>query len=517
LKRLWLVLIASGSSLGAQAVDTVWTRVTYLSGQSVYIDAGTQAGLAEGSRLEVVRGGTMIARLVVAFVSSTRASCTVEQSTIQVEVGDSVRFTTRHTARVAIDSSPNEKQLRRPRASSRSVRGRLGARYLVMQPGASAGAYTQPALDLRLDATRPGGAPVGAAIDVRARRTRLTGPTARPNESITRTYQASLWWNPNGSPTRLSVGRQFATTLSAVGILDGIALDYDRSHVSAGAFVGNQPDPVSFGLSSEIREYGLYLQTHGAPNGTSPWSLTSGAIGSYARGKVDREYLYLQAVYAGRVVSLYATQEVDYNRGWKVDAGEKRTSPTATYASVRIAPIRELSINAGYDNRRAVRLYRDFVNPETEFDDSFRQGMWGGASLDLFGHLRFDADTRTNRGGTTGRGNSYTLSGGLTRLSPLRLGVRARSTHYTSDRSDGSLRSASFELSPRGVVRVELNAGERDDKHVVEGVTSNRLQWFGADADMGLGRSVYLLLSLYRERLEGARNTQSYVALSYRF
>jgi hypothetical protein len=157
------------------------------------------------------------------------------------------------------------------------------------------------------------------------------------------------------------------------------------------------------------------------------------------------------------------------------------------------------------------------VNPETEFDDSFRQGMWGGVSLDLFGHLRFDADTRANRGSTTDRADSHTLSGGITRLTPLRLGLRARSTRYTSDRSDGELRSAAFEVNPWNVVRVEINAGERDDKQLAAGVSSNRLRWFGADADLGLGRSVYLMLSLYRESIEAARNTQSYVALSYRF
>ncbi|MFP5354684.1 MAG: hypothetical protein ACLGIK_05945 [Gemmatimonadota bacterium] len=67
--------------------------MTYISGPSVYIDVGTRAGLHEGSRLQVMRGSSVIAELVVAYVSSSRASCTVSSSSAAVAVGDSARFT----------------------------------------------------------------------------------------------------------------------------------------------------------------------------------------------------------------------------------------------------------------------------------------------------------------------------------------------------------------------------------------------------------------------------------------
>ena len=85
-----LCLCAVPAPLVAQAA---WTTVTYLSGTSVYVDAGTKNGLKEGSRLQVIRGGEPIADLVVAFISSTRASCTVERSSAAPAVGDSVRYT----------------------------------------------------------------------------------------------------------------------------------------------------------------------------------------------------------------------------------------------------------------------------------------------------------------------------------------------------------------------------------------------------------------------------------------
>ena len=66
-----------------------WANITYISGPSVYLDAGTRAGLKEGSRLEVFRGNRVIAELLVAYVSSTRSSCSVTTSTLPIEVGDS--------------------------------------------------------------------------------------------------------------------------------------------------------------------------------------------------------------------------------------------------------------------------------------------------------------------------------------------------------------------------------------------------------------------------------------------
>src|SRR5689334_5254105 len=65
-------------AVAATQPSVSWTTVTYLSGQQVYVDAGTANGLREGSRLEVVRSGSVIATIVVAFISSTKSSCTVE-------------------------------------------------------------------------------------------------------------------------------------------------------------------------------------------------------------------------------------------------------------------------------------------------------------------------------------------------------------------------------------------------------------------------------------------------------
>ncbi len=520
-----LCAVASTQPVSAQAtpIDSTrisWATVTYLTGTSVYLDAGTRSGLATGSRVDVIRAGTSIAELVVEFVSSSGSSCRIVTSTTMPAIGDSARFvaSVQRPAVVAgggTSPAPNASSSR-PRSSG-SLRGRVGARYFSTEfvSGIST-SVTQPALDMRLDGQHLGGTPLGLTLDVRANRTRRAGSSGANQGADTRVYQAALHLDGAMGPGRITLGRQFATALSPVGLFDGVAADYSWRHTGAGLFAGSQPDAATSGYSSDIREYGAWFGVHNAPGQSGIWSLTTGAIGSYARSDVNREFLYAQGQFVNRVLSLYASQEVDYNRGWKADAESTTTTPTATFATARVSIGPVLSVHAGYDNRRSVRLYRDFLSPEIEFDDSFRQGTWGGAQLSL-GHLLAGFDSRTSTGGSSGSSDSWTASAGLTRLTPLGVGIRLRATRYSGTLLEGELRSASLEIQPGGRFRLDVSAGTREDVRPLADTTPTTLRWLGADFDVGIGRQLYLTLSTYQERGRDGRMLQHFGSLSYRF
>lgn len=521
------------SQAPATSPPVAWSRISYLSGPSVYVDAGTKDGLREGSRLEVVRSGATIADLVVAFVSSSRASCTVARGDAALAIGDSVRFAAPPAAANMMASAsgaggtPGAAAAGAASSSARSstvrsapspIRGRIGIRYLLVDPGLAGAGFTVPAFDIRLDGQRIGGSPFGISVDVRAQGARSGGASSSVSGGgVTRVYQAALAWNPLGSSARVTVGRQFATALSTIGIFDGGALDYDRRRWSVGAFSGTQPDPLTFGYSTSIREYGTYLQLHNPPGQAPLWSFTVGGIGSYDRGQIDREFLYLQAMFTSGRFSLYSAQELDYNRGWKATTEKGAITPTSSFATVRFSLTDAFSLDGGVDNRRSVRLYRDYVNPEIAFDDSFREGVWGGASLSLFNHLRISSDARTSGGGPAGAAQSLTTSVGVSRLTPLQVGLHARMTTYTGQIASGRLQSASVEINPFGSLRLEFSGGTRESKQVSDGSVTTPLTWYGVDADVGIGRSVYLMLSTYRETGSTNKAVQSYGALSYRF
>lgn len=507
------VVVSDAQSTTVESRSTEWAAVTYLSGQNVYIDAGTARGLREGSRLAVVRAGSVVANLVVAFVSSTRASCTVESASVSIVVGDSARFvptlTTGDPVRVAAAPS------RVTTSRARPLHGRLGVRYLSITTRGSGSDILQPAVDARVEG--PLGGPVGVLLDVRAHRTRLTGPSAQASPGETRVYQAAVQVQGQGNPGRLMLGRQFASAVSPIGLFDGMAADLTFPHWGIGALAGTQPDPVRFAYSSLIREYGAWLQVHNAPGTRGIWSFTTAAVGSYQGGEVNREFVYAQGVLVTRRLSVFASQELDINRDWKTDAGEPSTSLTSTFATARVSPVDGFALSGGFDNRRNVRLYRDWINPEVEFDDSFRRGVWGGADLTIARHVSLAGDVRSSEGGPAGRASSGSISLGLLRLTRFQLGFRTRATTYSGESLEGWLRTASFEVRPVSPLRLELTGGERRDANQLAGVTNERLRWFGGDVDLALGRSFYIMMSTQYETRGSERGRHSYAALSWRF
>ncbi len=516
------------TSLGAVAeAQVVWTRVTYISGPAVYIDAGTTLGVREGTRLEVVRGGVVVAELLARYVSSSRASCTIDRAESDPVVGDSARFTppvAMTTVAEGRDSAASAAAAAARRTSvpgGGRIRGRIGVRYLMLDQGAgSAGTFAQPGADIRLEGEQIGGGPVGITIDVRTQRSLFAGTTddttRKPVTTLSQVYQAVLKWNAPGSRTHFSVGRQYPGALSTIGMYDGIAIDVDRDRWSVGALAGNDPEPMSLGLSQLTRRYGGYVQLHNKPSHMPLWTFTVGGVGAYDQGQIDREFAYVRATFTSPRFSLFAAQELDVNRGWKSTLEGSSTTPTSTFAIAQLTLADWLTLNGGADNRRNVRLYRDYKNPESAFDDAFRQGAWGGASLALFGHLRLSSDVRRTSGATTGDAQSVTSAASLQRISPLQLGLHARHTAYAGIDSRGTLQSASVEVNPFGLARLEWTMGRRETVPV-GALLPSRLDWTGLDADIVIGRAVYLMLSASREQGVGERTLQAFATLSYRF
>ena len=84
------VFAVYGERVAAQDPAFAWTRVTYLSGNSVYVDAGTRDGVREGSRLEVVRGGVVVADLDYARSEAVKRNVDVTVQPLNAEDRKSV-------------------------------------------------------------------------------------------------------------------------------------------------------------------------------------------------------------------------------------------------------------------------------------------------------------------------------------------------------------------------------------------------------------------------------------------
>jgi hypothetical protein len=523
---LWLGLVAAavgsawGQQVGAGGPRVAWAHVTYLTLSSAYVDAGTDDGLAEGSRLEVRRGDSTVAILRAHFVATHRASCDVDSATVTLAVGDSARFIPLarppdSTAAVAQASTPPSGT----RGQGGRLQGRVGLYYLTVRQLDGTGAtFAQPSGDVRLTGSGLGGSGIGLLADVRSRRvtqTRADGlGTLVLNQ--TRVYQAALSWRTPGSPLRIAAGRQFAPGMPPVGLVDGLSAQLAMRDWTAGVFAGAEPEPVNLGFSGSTTQFGGSLERHSRGGAATRWSLEGGLAASYVHGATNRQFLYLQGQYATTRVSLYAAQEVDYYGPSRRVGGEQALSPTSSFVSALFRLTDGLSVTAGLDNRRNVRLYRDVVNPETTFDDTFRRGAWVGLSTRLSARVQASFDVHTNRGGAAGPSDSYTLLLGATPNGPAGLALRSRSTRYTTVGRTGWLESVALSLAPWGLGDLQLSGGWRAERDRSTATTTS-LRWVSADVDVGLARSWYFLVSGYREWGGFEAHALVYGGLSYRF
>lgn len=500
-------------ALAAQQPPARFAAVTYVSGAQIYVGAGRSEGVREGMELTVLRGDTAVATLQVQFVSSSQAACVVVRGAANIEPGDRVRFvagpdTTSVPSPAAPASPPAPARRRGP--GSPGVHGRLAGRYGVSQV-AGAGSLAQPAFDARVTAAGLAGTPLGLIADVRARSSRSSfagAPTRR--EQATDVYQLALLWHQPGAPFRVAVGRQYVGAVSSVVLLDGALAEVTRRRVSFGVFGGTEPAVVDSLAPGPVRDLGAYMQLH-AP----AWALTLGAAGSYTAGRPNREFGFAQLRVTTPRLSLLASQQLDYYRAAKVAAGERSLSFTSAYVSASLRANRSLSVDAGVDNRRNVRLYRDLADPLTAFDDHYRRAVWGGASY-AGRHARLRLEARGSGGGAAGPATAVTVSGGLDRLwRGLSLGARA--TRYRAGASEGWLGALHAGADLTVALHVDASGGRRRDVNAPATLGARSTTWLGAEATVSIARAWYALISLYRESSPEGALHQAYTSISWRF
>jgi len=514
---------AAPASSDADAVAKQ-ARVTYLTQSLVYIDAGTRSGLAIGDAVEVVRGDKVVTRLEVLEASPHKAACRRQEGDTKVEVGDVVRF---HAAPEKKPGAAEGKgaQAKAPekdhREFSRRLRdlglsGRVGVRYLMSYQPDTDYLYHQPGLDLRLRGHDIAGSHVDADVDVRAYRSYRDTGSGSSTDSANRVYRANVAWSPEVVPMRLVLGRQFSPSLADLNLFDGMLAEYNSARFTVGALGGTQPDSDNYGFSTDIRQYGTWAEVHNLVGAERRWAGTLGLVGSYDGSKVNREFIYLQGRYDEKRGSLFLAQEVDINRGWKRDAGESALSATSTHAQGRYRITDAVTLSAGIDTRRDVQLYRDYVSPETDFDDTYRSGYW--ARIDgRIGWFRTGFDVRLSRGGDSGDANAYSAHLGAVNVTRLHLDLRSRCTHYDGDDANGWLQSFTARLPVGQRVGLALLGGLRAETSKIDNGPDTQVGWYGIDIDVSLGQHWLYLLSLEKTEGDDVGDFQLYSGLSYRF
>jgi hypothetical protein len=330
LLRAWFFAAVAGATFVAGAADhalAATVRIQYLSSTNVYLDAGRDAGLAEGTIVRVERQGKVIAELVVEFVAQASASCTIRSASGPLRAGDACSFTPVAGAAPAPAKAPSAPAGAGAGARAgfypRSVRGSITSVYT--QADDAGGTYSNPAV--RADLRWRGRERQELALRARADRpvwdALASGAGTRPRD--VHLYEASARY---ASPTQRLVvegGRLVPMHLEQLGSVDGgSAVVRAGRGVRAGVAGGRGSDAGTSGAIRQGAHYGGWVEmSRTAARGVRRLRTVVSAARIEDTDVTRRQFVQWRTdAVLGARVRLFEHLEVDVNPPWKRQRGE---------------------------------------------------------------------------------------------------------------------------------------------------------------------------------------------------
>jgi hypothetical protein len=310
--------------------------------------------------------------------------------------------------------------------------------------------------------------------------------------------EVGVYFPSGGQRDAIGFGRVLNPYIRGLGYMDGAYASLRVGpHVSLGAAGGLDPDIHDSSMQTDRQKYGMFVAYENGSHSTKRLASTLAFSGSYADGTINREFGYIQNVVSfARRVSIYHSMEVDVNRGWRKDAGEKSVSFSNTYLTANAQVSRWMALDASYDARRNIRDFRTHDSPDSLFDDALSTGYGGGITLNFPHSVRL----RTRAGVRHREDQDWSNRYGSASLTAGQFPLRGHSVTAAFSVSDtpfitGYRPTFTYRLPVTRHTRVSLGVGG----YLYEQETGKTRSTFG---DLGvfqtLGRRYYLSGNLRR-------------------
>jgi len=516
-------LLAALPALSAPRQVGIQTRfsVKYVAADAVYLNAGRDAGLAEGQKLTVRRtdaaaGGRVIAELQVVSVASSSAACTIRTSSEAVRIGDEAELSPADTenlrkARLEEEShkyaqvitftegDPLEEEVRAaipkpPLPEINRTRGRIGVEYNTVRDLTVPRQTSSIGIVLRIDATRLRGSYWNLSGYYRGRLTRQERDPSQQTltDLLQRTYHLSLTYNNPASRWVAGMGRLYLPWATSLGTIDGGYFGPRLGkHVTVGLFGGTSPDPTSWRYDRNRQLFGGYLNVEGGSFESLRYSTTVGAAAGRIRWRADREFGFMESsLLYKHSLSVYYNLEMDRLHAADT-AGKQKIVPARSYLTFRVQPHRMISFDLNHNYFREIPTFDTRLLATGLLDKLFFQGLSAGVRLELPGRISPYATIGRSR--KTGDANdAWNQMYGLTATNLLRTGLRAdvRYSKFASAFGNGIYRSISFSRSASENLRFEVQAGQQH--YVSSQAAQNRAWWVNLNADWILRRHYFI-------------------------
>ena len=401
-------------------------HIRYVNGSNVYIDAGRDAGLAEGTKLVLKQDPSkaetdktnaaiepgIVARLTVVAVASTSAVCDVSGTTRELAVGDVVSLPDNEVEKLVekntlgntrkypvvisfsegdpLDEEVREALPRPPLPEVNQMRGRIGVDVsTIRQLGQGGGSSNSYGMVFRADFTRIFGTHFNLNGYWRGNLQTNSAPS-QPSlqDLINRTYLMSLTYvNPDSHWTG-GVGRLYLPWASSLEAIDGAYVARQSgSRTVTGIFAGSTPDPTAWNYNPQRRIGGAFFNVHGGSYEAFRYSSTAGVGVEMLKWTINRPFTFTENNFSfKRNFSVYHSMQIDRpTANPSMPAINTGLGQSLLSLRIQIHPRVALDLTDTYF--RDVPTYDPTLVGTGLLDKYLYQGINGGARIEFPRHI----------------------------------------------------------------------------------------------------------------------------------
>lgn len=488
----------------SNAKPTVF-HVKYVADNSVYVDAGRNAGIQEGMKLSVVepppdnaatdgvrfRGYPHVAELKVVSVADSSAVCDVTTTTGDLKIGEFAFLSPtsvedRHLAESArdaenypivvaftdgdpLDAEIHDTQNNLLNPESRvvgAIRGRFGFSYGGIQE--SGMNSKQLGLMIDMDMTHIAGTYWNFNGYWRGNltnsNTSITGTgNATLTDLINRTYQLGFTYSSPYSSSVIGVGRVYLPWAPSLSTIDGGYYGQKINYLlTVGGFAGSTPDPTSWSYNPNQQIAGTFASVEYGDFDHLHFLSTGGLAATSIAWRVARQFAFFENnLNWKRNISFYNSTQVDAARTSPlVNGGSNPTGVSQSYSSLHFQPIKLIGFGVNYNFFRQLPTFDAVLIGTGLLDKYLFTGLSGDVRLDLPQHIGLYASLGRSKT-TTDTKNSLNQAYGISYANIWRTGLLldAHYSKFDSDFGSGQYESLSLSRSLTDSLHLQFMAG----------------------------------------------------------
>ena len=578
---LGTVLMWMGPPIRAQTKDVRTSyQVKQIAAGAVYLDGGSNEGLKEGMHLKVFRlapGEAQMSRkeigdITVIAVASISAVCEVKEGSKPIEVGDGAELsyedaqaielvrsskTLRHVAQTVAftEGDPIEEELReyvphRPSPEVNKIRGRISFQQGTIFDHTTGMRSLQEGLVVRMDMTRIGGSYWSFTGYWNGRMTSQSTSVQTLNDLLNRTYTIGFHYNNPNSHYVAGFGRYLLPWAPSLSTMDG---GYFARRLgggfTAGIFAGSTPDPLAWNYNPNRQQGGTFIALERGSYDRVRYASTVGVAMSRSHWHPERQFLFSENSFSvGGHLFISHSAEVDKVTKSLTSNGINTPQLARSFATVRIQPIRRISLDVSHNYFRSVPTFDLRLLGTGLLDQFLFQGFSGGFRAEVIRGIQLYGNSGKSKGTQDNR-PAWNYSGGfvlprlprlpvafiflprvpkfvpfvpsLPRVSGARwlpsLGFRSdvRYSKFTSSFATGSYGSLTLTRQFTEKLRLDMQVGEQ---RIASAFTpQTRTRFATSDLDYLVGRH-YILGAGWTLYHGGLQNyDQTFVTFGFRF